>query len=121
MIRRYLDFLQRKEGKFGVIDSDFQQLSTVSDTQGLQGVRTIASAAVIAPTTFLTMVTGAVQIDTITPPILGAHMLCLVGGTSVVSAAGNVLVGTTLIANRPTFFVYNPLTAKYMIHSTANA
>lgn len=101
-------------------DLNFQQISTVQNQNMPQPV-TLASAATIAPTTFLTFVTGAVQIDTITPPVTGCHMLALVGGTSVISAAGNVLVGTTLIASRVLLLFYNPITGKYSIMSTANA
>ena len=101
-------------------DLNFQNISTVqNDLQ--QRPRTLASAATIAPTTFLTFVTGATGIDTITPPVTGCHMLALVGGTSVISTNGNVLVGTTLVANRVLLLFYNPITGKYSIMSTANA
>lgn len=102
-------------------ESDSQVLGTVQGA-GSAKPTTIASAATIAPVGFLTMISGTANIDNITPPVLGVHMLCLIGtGAAVLTTAGNILIGTTLVVQRPTFLVYNPLTAKYYIHSTANA
>lgn len=98
----------------------FQDFSTVQSNKQQQPV-TMASADVITPRTFLTILTGATAISTITPPVSGCHMLALMGGTQVIGTGGNVLVGTTLIANRPILLIYNPITAKYAILSTANA
>lgn len=78
---------------------------------------TIAAATTIAPTTFLTFVTGTTTVATITPPVAGAHMLALCFTTTTpgtVATTGNIAVGTTTIAQKvPVFFIYDPSTAKY--------
>lgn len=96
-------------------DLNFQDVSSVTNLPG-KGVRTIASAATIAPTTFLTIVTGTTQLVTITPPVSGAHMLVLVfpDAMGVFSTSGNILVGADPGVNIATILVYNPLTGKYI-------
>lgn len=96
-------------------DLNFQNLSTV---QGAQQPKpnTIASAATVAPSTFLTVITGTVAIATITPPADGTHMLCFVFTTTTPTAfttTGNILPATAPKQNTPTFLVYNPVTGKY--------
>jgi hypothetical protein len=97
-------------------DLDFQNLSTVQSLLQPKPV-TLASAATIAPTTFLTVVTGTVVIQTVTPPVTGTHMLCLVFTTTTPSTlsatGGNINNITTPTSNVPVFLIYNPLTAKY--------
>lgn len=95
-------------------DLNFQQFSTVqSELQ--PGPVTLASAATIAPTTFMTLVTGTTQLVTITPPVSGCHMLCLVfpDAMGVFSTAGNIINAVDPGVNLPVFMVYNPLTGKY--------
>jgi len=99
-------------------DIDFNQLSTVqSDKQPTP--KTIASATTVAPTTFLTFITGTTAITTITPPVPGQHMLAFIFTTTTpgaVQTTGNVLVGSTTIAqNSPVLFFYDPIQAKYYI------
>lgn len=53
----------------------FQNLSTVQSNQQPTPVR-MAAAATITPTTFLTFLSGTVQVATITPPTSGS---CLIG------------------------------------------
>lgn len=93
----------------------FQNLSTVhGKLQPKPG--TIASAATIAPLTFLTFVSGTVAIATITPPIDGAHMLCLIFTNAAPAAnltTGNIAAAFTGVQNVPVFLVYDPSTAKY--------
>lgn len=97
-------------------DLEFQNLSTVHS--GLQPKPvTIASATTIAPTTFVSFISGTTQIVTITPPVTGAHMLCLVFTTTQsgqFATTGNIQQSTTTAtANVPVFLVYDPSTAKY--------
>ena len=76
---------------------------------------TLASAATIAPTTFLTVLTGNVGIATITPPVPHTHMLALqFAGTAGVVATGNILTATASVVGQIMLLVYNPTTAKYV-------
>lgn len=98
-------------------DLEFQQLSTVHNATQPKPV-TIASAATIAPSTYLTMVTGTVAIATVTPFVTGAHQLALVFTTTTPVAfttTGNIATVATPTQNVPIFLVYNPLTAKYYV------
>lgn len=98
-------------------DLNFQNISTVQSNEQPYPV-TVTAAATIAPTTFLTFVTGTTNLATITPPVTGAHMLAMVFSTTAlqVVTTGNILVGsTTIVANVPVLFFYNPITAKYSI------
>lgn len=77
---------------------------------------TLASAATIAPGTFLTKVTGTVQVATVTPPVSGAHLLAFLftnGAPGALLTSGNIAVAYTPITNRVFFMVYDPETAKY--------
>lgn len=77
---------------------------------------TIASAATIAPSTFLSIITGTTAIATITPPIEGAHLLCFIFTTTTPAAfttSGNIKAVTTPATNLPHFLVYNPIDGKY--------
>lgn len=100
-------------------DLNFQNFSTVqSDKQPLPP--TIASAATIAPTTFLTFVTGTVQVATVTPPVTGAHMLALCFTNAAPGAlltTGNIKSAYTPIQNRVFLLFYDPSTAKYWVMS----
>jgi len=97
-----------------VIDSLFQQLSTVQSNQQ-PTPRTIASATTIAPDTFITFVSGVAAIVNITPPVLGAHMLIFIPtGAWTTTAAGNIVTAlAAVVANTPVLFFYNPITGKY--------
>lgn len=96
----------------------FQNISTVQNN--LQpGPRTVASTTTIAPDTFLTLVSGTIDVATVTPPVTGSHLLCLVFTNAApgdLLTTGNVLVGsTTLTQNVPVFLIYEPLQAKYYL------
>jgi hypothetical protein len=98
-------------------DLNFQQLSTVQNSSQLQP-KTVTAAATIAPTTFLTFVTGTTNLATITPPVSGCHMLAMVFSTTAlqVVTTGNILIGTTtVVIGVPVLFIYNPITAKYSV------
>jgi len=97
-------------------DLNFQDLSTVQSDKG-PGVRTIASAATIAPTTFITIISGTAAIVNITPPVTGAHMLVFIpSGAWTTTAAGNIDKAlAAVVANTPVFAFYNPATGKYSV------
>lgn len=93
---------------------DWQQLSTVQGPAAAKPV-TIASANTIAPTTFLTVLTGNVVIKTITPPVDFGHMLALqFAGIAGVDATGNILTLKASVVGEIMLLVYNPLIAKYV-------
>ena len=76
---------------------------------------TLAAAATIAPTTFMTVLTGNVAITTITPPVPHSHMLCLVfAGTAGVGTGGNISNTKASVAGEAMILCYNPTTAKYV-------
>jgi hypothetical protein len=109
-------------------DLNHQNIATVQNNLQPQPV-TVVAAATIAPTTFLTIVTGVTAVATITPPVTGAHMLAIV--LAATNSAGFVTTGNVLVASvtnselwadKVNLFVYNPITAKYhpsyAVHST---
>lgn len=98
-------------------DLSFQNLGTVQgNTQPKPP--TIASAATVAPTHFLTFISGVVAIATVTPPADGAHMLVFVFTTTTPVAfttTGNIKTVATPTQNVPFFLVFNPVDAKYYV------
>lgn len=94
---------------------NFQDFSTVQ-SQLQVGIRTLASAATIAPTCRTTIVTGTTQIVTITPPMASYHELVLIfpDAMGVFSIAGNILVGADPGVNIPVVLYYNYVTGKYI-------
>lgn len=96
-------------------DLNFQQLSTVQDNVML-GPATIASATTIAPTTFLTFVSGTVAVGTITPPVTGTVMLAFVftnASPAATVTTGNIALATTTVQNKTLFMTYDPAGAKW--------
>jgi hypothetical protein len=96
-------------------DLNFQDISTVAGPLSPKPV-TIASAATVAPSTFLTYISGTVAIATVTPPVTGAHMLCFVFTTTTPTAfttTGNIKAVATPATNLPVFLLYNPNDGKY--------
>jgi hypothetical protein len=104
-----------------VPDLNFQDLSTVQNNLQPKPV-TITAAATIAPTTFLTVLSGNTAVSTITPPVTGTHMLAIVPGTTTgFTTGGNVSGGTTTVSGRVYLFVYNPLTNTYLLVSSTTS
>jgi len=94
-----------------IVASDW---AAISPTNG-SAPATLASAATIAPTTFLTVLSGTTAVVTITPPVPHAHMLALqFVGTAGVTAAGNILTAKASVAGEVMLLVYNSSTAKYV-------
>lgn len=96
-------------------DLDFQNLSTVQNQNQPKPV-TIASAATVAPSTFLTFISGTVAIATVTPPVSGAHMLVFIFTTTTPTAfttTGNIKAVATPTTNLPVVLIWNPAENKY--------
>jgi hypothetical protein len=96
-------------------DLNHQNLATVQSNLQPHPV-TLASATTIAPTTFLTFITGSVQTSTITPPVTGTHLLVLIhtdAAPATYLTTGNVLNAVVPTRYVPSFFVYDPKQAKY--------
>lgn len=94
-----------------MIESDFQALLPTNNTKP----KTLASANTIAPTTFLTILTGNTVVKTITPPITQQHTLAIqFAGVAGVDATGNVLTAKASVAGEIMLLVYNPDSAKYV-------
>lgn len=99
-------------------DALFQQLSSVQSNQQPAPV-TIASTTTIAPSTFISLVTGTIDIATVTPFVTGQHMIVLIPTDATpgdLLTTGNILVGsTTVTQNVPLLLIYDPAQAKYYI------
>jgi len=95
-----------------IVASDWAALNPANNVAPV----TVASAAIIAPTTFLTVLTGNVAIVTITPPVQHGHMLAIqfAGTAGVTGATGNILTTTASVAGQVMLLVYNPNTQKYV-------
>lgn len=101
-------------------DENAQQFSTVQTISQLLPA-TIASTTTIAPTTFLSFITGTINVATITPPVGGSVMIGLVftnASPGSLVTTGNVSVGsTTLVQNKLNLLCYDPSTAKWYLNS----
>lgn len=99
-------------------DDQFQQLSTVQSSAQL-GPTTIASTTTIAPSTFMSLVTGTIDVKTVTPFVTGSHMLTLIftdASPGDILTTGNIPVGsTTITQNAPILLFYNPNSGNYYI------
>lgn len=95
-------------------DLNFQKLSTVQNDLAI-GAVTIPAATTIAPTTFVTIVTGTTTLGTITPPVTGDHMLCLIfpDAMGAMATSGNIAVAADPGVNIPVFMVYVRKTGLY--------
>ena len=91
--------------------SDWQSVSPI----GTAAPVTLVSANTIAPTSFLTILSGNTVVKTITPPVSHAHMLAVqFAGTAGVDATGNVLTAKASVVGEVMLLVYNPTAAKYV-------
>ncbi len=97
----------------------FQNISSVQSNLQPAPV-TLTAAATLAPSTYVTFITGTTALVTLTPPVTGQHSLVLISkitNWAGATTAGNIIVasitnGTTWL-NRPNLFVYDPASAKY--------
>lgn len=77
---------------------------------------TIPSAATVAPVHIMTILTGTVQLATITPPMTGYHELTFMftaGSPGALLTSGNIAVAYTPVQNRPFKLYYEPNAQKY--------
>lgn len=98
-------------------DLNFQNLSTVQSDKNPQPA-TMAAAATIAPTTFLTKITGTTQIATITPPVTGSCMIALVftnANPGAFLGSGNIESTKDPAQNELVLLVYDPVAAKWYV------
>ena len=97
-----------------IVASDWAALNPSNNV----AANTIASAATIAPTTFLTVLTGNVAITVITPPVLHGHMLAIqfagTGGITATTGVGGILTTTASVAGQIMLLVFNPNTQRYV-------
>lgn len=95
-----------------ILESEWQAMNNVSNTKPV----TVASAATIAPVSFLTVLTGNVAVVTITPPLPNqVHMVAIqFAGTAGVTAAGNILTVTASVVGQIMCLVWNPNIQKYI-------
>lgn len=93
-----------------LVASDWAQISPTN----FFAPATLASAATIAPVSFLTVLTGNVAITTITPPVAHGHMLALqFAGTGGVGTGGNINNVKASVVGEAMLLVYNPAAGKY--------
>ena len=99
-------------------DIDAFQLSTVQASPQPLPV-TMAASTTIAPSTFITFITGTTAINTITAPVTGSHMLAFIftaTNPSAFGTTGNIdvtAITTPATNSRVTFMVFSPITRKY--------
>lgn len=99
--------------------SDLLAANLASPQSNMQpGPITVASATTIAPSSLLTLVTGTINVATITPYVTGVHVLYLMftdASPGDLVTTGNILVGTTTIAqNNVVQLIYNNKSNKYI-------
>jgi hypothetical protein len=76
---------------------------------------TMPAAGTIAPTTFLTVLTGNVAITAITPPVSHAHMLAIqFAGTAGITAGNNIATTKASVVGEVMLLAYNPAAGKYV-------
>lgn len=101
--------------------SDWQALMPVQ--QGLSpSPARFAAAATVAPTTFLSIISGTTQIANVTPPVDGAHLLAFVftnANPGAFTGAGNVQSTKDPAQNELILLVWDPLNAKYYVQGGA--
>lgn|SRR6185295_17066792 len=115
MFNRYLrQFYQSPDGLLHD-DLNSATLDTVASNVMPRPV-TIASASTIAPSTFLTFLSGTVPPVTITPPATGATLLAFVGTSAtppVTATTGNIAIATTIVQNKMLLMCWDPSTNKW--------
>jgi hypothetical protein len=91
--------------------SDWAQLNPVNNSAPV----TTPAAGTIAPTGFLTVLTGNVAITAITPPVTHSHMIAIqFAGTAGITAGNNIATTKASVVGEVMLLVYNPAAAKYV-------
>lgn len=95
-----------------LIESEWHALNNVSAVKPV----TIASAATIAPVTFLTVLTGNVAITAITPPLpTQVHMLAIqFAGTAGITAGNNINTTKASVVGEVMLLIFDTRTQKYI-------
>ena len=95
-----------------IAESDWMLLNNVSASKPV----TMAAAATIAPTTFLTVLTGNTAITAITVPLPNqTHMIAIqFAGTAGITAGNNITTTKASVVGECMLLVFNPNTAKYV-------
>jgi hypothetical protein len=116
MLKKYLNWFRTTPDGYLHADAEtnWQNYSTIQGPTQQKPV-SIASANVVAPVGFLTILTGNTVVKTITPPYPDrVHMLAIqYAGVAGNDATGNITLLMTSIASQIILYVFNPLTAKY--------
>ena len=78
---------------------------------------TIGSAATIAPTTYITFISGTTTINTITAPsplsTYGGQIVLIPTGLFLTSVTGNIAIATTSVISKALIMIYDTTTAKW--------
>lgn len=91
--------------------SDWAQIAPTNNS----APNTMASAATLVPTSFLTILTGNVAITAITPPVPHSHMLAVqFAGTAGITAGNNIATTKASVVGEVMLLVYNSSTGKYV-------
>ena len=82
-----------------------------------QAAPTIASAATIAPTTWIVFVSGVTTINTIIPPApiatQGGMITIIPTGAFATGITGNIALASTAVVSKALEMVYDPTTTKW--------
>lgn len=99
----------------------FQNFSTVQSNQQPKP-NTVASAATLTLTSFLTFVTGTVQLANITPPTTGLCMVVLVftnAAPGLFLTTGNLQRALQPVQNVPVIAIYDPVSGEWWVGTLA--
>jgi hypothetical protein len=113
--------VQSPDGKNWTVAADLsaQNFSPFQTNQQPLPV-TIAAAATIAPSGWLTFISGTTNIATITAPLSGVATIALIftnGSPGQLLTTGNISVGsTTITQNVLNILTYDPITAKWYLN-----
>ncbi len=105
--------------KVGIVAAkDFRLPSTARANFLNQGIgAALASGTTIAPTNFITHVTGTTTIQTITVPaafsLIGGELVLIPDGLWSTGTSGNIAIATTGVVSKALTMRYDPITAKW--------
>lgn len=88
-----------------------------SDAASTTPAPTIASASTIAPTQYITFISGTTAINTITPPSSvssgGGAIIFIPTGAFTTTTSGNIALASTAVPNKVLVMAYDSATAKW--------
>lgn len=101
-------------GKLAFVDADAPRSGALKT---LQTAPTIASATTIAPTTYISFVSGTTSIATITVPTnlltTGGQIVLIPTGLWATTTAGNIALISTAVVSKALIMTYDAATAKW--------